>query len=132
MPEQLHAQRISSSAGYTYGGQLWRIVEEDGAALLKCNESWVMGDPVPVAPGEKYTLTVTGSRSLKGHGSARVVFLEGDHSYKGKPSKEVMVFKVAEFETKSIQFTVPKGVSRLRTSMNRGNFKEVKLIRESK
>ena len=118
-------------SGYTYGGQLWRIVEENGAPLLKCNESWVMGDPVPVVPGEKYTLTVTGSRSVKGHGSARILFLEPNSNFKGKPTKESLAFKSANFETKSFQFTVPEGVTRLRTSLGRGNFREVKLIREN-
>ena len=118
-------------SGYTYGGKLWCIVEENGAALLKCNESWVMGDPVPVVPGEKYTLTVTGTRSAKGHGSARILFLEPDSNLKGKYSKEAVVFKSVKFETKSFQFTVPEGVTRLRTSLSRGNFKEVKLIREN-
>ena len=118
-------------SGYTYGGQLWRIVEENGSVLLKCNGSGVMGDPVPVVPGEKFTLTVTGSRSAKSHGSARILFLDSKSKFKGKASKEALAFKSAEFETKSFQFTVPEGVRLLRTSLSRGNFKSVKLIRES-
>ena len=117
-------------SGYTYGGKLWRIVEENGKNLLKCNDSWVMGDPIPVKPGEKYTFTVTGSRHVKSHGSARILFLDPGQTFKGKPTKEVLPFKKGEFETKSFQFVVPEGVSRLRTSLSRGNFSEVKLVRE--
>ena len=117
-------------SGYTYGGKLWRIVEENGKTLLKCNDSWVMGDPVPVKAGEKYTLTVTGARPGAKIATASIFFLDGTHSFKGKRSKEVLSFKKKEFETKSIQFVVPEGVSRLRTSLSRGDFSEVKLILE--
>ena len=117
-------------SGYSYGGKLWRIVEENGKVMLKCNDSWVMGDPVPVKAGEKYTLTVTGSKFGKRSATASVLFLEGNHPFKGKRSKGVLYFGKNEFETKSFQFTVPEGVSRLRTSLGRGNFTEVKLIRE--
>ncbi len=117
-------------SGYSYGGKLWRIVEENGKALLKCNDSWVMGDPVPVKPGEKYTLTVTGSKFGSRVATASVLFLEGNSSFKGKRSKGVLVFSKADFETKSFQFTVPEGVSRLRPSLSRGNFSEVKLTLE--
>ena len=117
-------------SGYSYGGNLWRIVEENGKAILKCNDSWVMGDPIAVKPGEKYTLTVTGSRPGKLTATARVLFLPEGSSFKGTASKEVISFKKGEFETQSIQFTVPEGTARLRTSLSRGDFKEVKLIRE--
>ena len=117
-------------SGYSYGGKLWRIVEENGKALLKCNDSWVMGDPVPVKPGEKYTLTVTGSKFGSRSATASVVFLDGNSALKGTRAKQVLSFGKADFETKSFQFTVPEGVSRLRTSLNRGNFTEVKLTLE--
>ena len=117
-------------SGYSYGGKLWRIVEENGKALLKCNDSWVMGDPIAVKAGEKYTLTVTGSKFGKVTATARVLFLPEGSSFKGTASKEIISFKKGEFETKSIRFTVPEGFTRLRTSLSRGNFQEVKLIRE--
>ena len=117
-------------SGYSYGGKLWRIVEENGKALLKCNDSWVMGDPIPVKAGETYTLSVTGSKFGKRSATARVLFLQPGSSLKGKGSKEVLVFGKSEFETKSCRITIPEGVSQVRTSLNRGNFAEVKLIRE--
>ena len=117
-------------SGYSYGGNLWRIVEEDGKALLKCNDSWVMGDPVPVKAGEKYTLTVTASRFGKRLATATILFLDGASSFKGKRAPGGLSFGKADFETKSFQVTVPEGVTRLRTSLSRGNFKEVKLVRE--
>lgn len=116
-------------SGYSYGGALWRIVEEDGKPLLKCNDSWVMGDPVPVKAGEKYTLTVTGSKFGKRAGTARILYLDPKSSLKGKGSKEVLTFSKDTFETKSVQLTIPEGVTRIRTSLSRGNFREVKFIR---
>ena len=117
-------------SGYSYGGKLWRIVEENGKVLLKCNDSWVMGDPVPVKAGEKYTLTVTGTNFGKRHGSAGVFFLKGGSSLNGTRAKQTLYFRTKDFETKSLQFVVPDGVTRLRTSLSRGSFTEVKLIRE--
>ena len=117
-------------SGYSYGGKLWRIVEENGKVLLKCNDSWVMGDPVPVKAGEKYTLTVTGTNFGKRHGSAGIFFLKGGSSLNGTRAKQTLYFRTKDFETKSLQFVVPDGVTRLRTSLSRGSFTEVKLIRE--
>ena len=117
-------------SGYSYGGKLWRIVEENGKAILKCNDSWVMGDPIAVKAGEKYILTATGSKFGTRAGSASILFLDGASAFKGKRSKVVLYFSKDAFETKSFRFTVPEGVTRLRTSLGRGSFSEVKVIRE--
>lgn len=120
---------VNNCSGYSYGGAKWKLIEENGKVVMQCNGSWVMGDPIPVKPGEKYILTATGAKSENDTGAVSIWNLSGKNSISGKRSKSILVFRKDSYETLSMEFIVPENVTRIRTYLSRGKFSEVKLIR---